>query len=141
MEERVNFHIMRAPPKIQLIYMGPAFYGNTTTMLAALYTNEFTTSSMYYRLKGTSNFDFITLDGFNINNKFVKQYHYGFIPRNLIKPNSTYEVYFEAENLVLTKTVIDNNGNYYTFNSNFNFDAASEYKLPYCLPAGDIKIL
>ena len=138
MEERVNFHTMRAPPKIQLIYMGPAFYGNTTTMLAALYTNEFTTSSMYYRLKGTSNFDFITLDGFNINNKFVKQYHYGFIPRNLIKPNSTYEVYFEAENLVLTKTVIDNNGNYYTFNSNFNFDAASEYKLPYCLPAGDI---
>ncbi|MEJ2615572.1 MAG: T9SS type A sorting domain-containing protein, partial [Ignavibacteriaceae bacterium] len=138
MEERVNFHIMRAPPKIQLISIGPAFYGNTTTILAALYTDELTTSRMYYRLKGTGNFDFITLDGFNINNKFVKQYHYGFIPRNLIKPNSTYEVYFEAENLVGTKTVIDNNGNYYTFNSNFNFNAAAEYKLPYNLPAGDI---
>ncbi|MEJ2618245.1 MAG: hypothetical protein P8Z35_25035 [Ignavibacteriaceae bacterium] len=137
-EERVNFHIVRNAPKIQLISIGPAFYGNTTTILAALYTNELTTSRMYYRLMGTSNFDFITLDGFNINNKFVKQYHYGFIPRKLIKPNSTYEIYFEAENLVGTKTVLDNNGSYYTFNSNFNLDEAAEYKLPYNLPAGDI---
>ncbi|MFZ0456124.1 MAG: S8 family serine peptidase [Ignavibacteriaceae bacterium] len=138
MEERINFHIMRAPPRIQLISIGPAFYGNITTILAALYTNELTTSRMYYRLKGNSNFNFITLDGFNINNKFVKQYHYGFIPRELIKPNSTYEVYFEAENLVGKKTVIDNNKNYFSFNSDFNLDEAAEYKLSYSLPAGSI---
>ncbi len=138
MEERVNFHIMRAPPKIQLISIGPAFYGSTATILAALYTNELTTSRMYYRLKGSSNFDFITLDGFNINNKFVQQYHYGFIPTQLIKPNSTYEVYFEAENLAGEKTIADNKGNYFTCSSKFSLNNAAEYKLPYMLPAGEI---
>ncbi len=138
LEERVIIHVMHAPPKVQLISMGPAFYGNTTTILAALYTDELSTAKMYYRLKGSTNFDFITLDGFNINNKFVKQYHYGFIPRQLIKPNSIYEVYFEAENLVGLKTIIDNNGNYFTFDSKFNLENAEEYVLPYSLPAGNI---
>ena len=138
MEERINFHVMHAPPVTHLISMGPAFYGNTATILAALSTNELSTAKMYYRLKGSSNFDFITLDGFNINNKFVQQYHYGFIPRQLIKPNSLYEVYFEAENLAGLKTIIDNNGNYYTFNTNFNLNNSAEYKLSYSLPAGDI---
>ncbi len=138
MEERVNIYINRAPPKIQLISIGPAFYGKTTTILAALYTDELCTARMYYRVLGSSSFDFITLDGFNINNKFVKQYHYGFIPQDLIKPNSTYEVYFEAENLVGIKTVIDNKGNYFAFNSSFNLNNASENVLAYTLPSGNI---
>ena len=138
MEERTNFYIMRAPPKIQLISRGLAFYGNVSTILAALYTDELSTARMYYRLKGTNNFDFITLDGFNINNRFVKQYHYGFIPKELIKTNSTYEVYFEAENLAGLKTVVNNNGNYYEISSSFNLNNAAEYELPYSLPPGSI---
>jgi hypothetical protein len=138
MEERVDFHIVRIPPKIELISMGPAFYGSTTTILSALYTNELTTAKMYYRLEGTSNFDFITLDGFNTNNKFVKQYHYGFIPLQLIQPNSTYQIYFEAENLVGLKTKLDNNGAYFTFNSTFNLKPSPEHELPYNLPPGSI---
>ena len=129
---------LRAPPKIQLISRGSAFYGNVATILTALYTDELSTARMYYRLKGTTNFEFITLDGFNINNRFVKQYHYGFIPKELIKTNSTYEVYFEAENLAGLKTVIDNNGNYYEISSSFNLDNAAEYELPYNLPPGSI---
>ena len=118
--------------------MDHAFYGKTTTILAALYTDELCTARMYYRVLGSSSFDFITLDGFNINNKFVKQYHYGFIPQDLIKPNSTYEVYFEAENLVGIKNVIDNKGNYFAFNSSFNLNNASENVLAYTLPSGNI---
>jgi len=138
MEERTNFYIMRAPPIIQLISRGPAFYGNVSTILAVLYTDELSTARMYYRLNGSTNFDFITLDGFNINNRFVKQYHYGFIPRELIKTNSTYDVYFEAENLAGLKTVIDNKGNYFEFSSSFNINNAAEYELSYNLPPGSI---
>ena len=35
LEERVNFHIDRSAPIGDLISIGPAFYGNRTTILAA----------------------------------------------------------------------------------------------------------
>ena len=55
---------------------------------------------MYYRIFGESQFNFVTLDGFTINNQFVKSLHYGFIPKDLVTQNTLYEIYFEAENLV-----------------------------------------
>ena len=38
------------------------------------------------------------------NNQFVKQLHYGFIPKDLVLPKRFYEIYFEAENLSGLKT-------------------------------------
>jgi hypothetical protein len=92
--------------------IGPttAFYGDKTTILAALYTDQPTVTRMYYRKFGELDFNFVTLDGFTTNNQFVKYLHYGFIPKQLVEQNSAYEIYFEAENLVGLKTVVKNNG-------------------------------
>ncbi|MBV6421769.1 MAG: hypothetical protein DAHOPDDO_03050 [Ignavibacteriaceae bacterium] len=138
LEERANFFIIRNPPIAELISTGPAFYGDKTTILAALYTNEPTITRMYFRKAGEVDFNFITLDGFNTNNQFVKQLHYGFIPKQLVEQNSAYEIYFEAENLVGLKTVIKDNGQNFLFSTKFDADYSAEIPLPFSLPAGTI---
>ena len=91
---------------------------------------------MYYRSAGETDFKFIMLDGFTINNQFVKTIHYGFIPRDLVLQNSIYEIYFEAINLVGLKTEIKNDGNNFFVSTEFNADFAKENVLSYTLPAG-----
>ncbi len=138
LEERVNFFINRTAPVTELISAGPAFYGDKTTILAAMYTDEPTITRMYYRRIGESQFNFISLDGFTINNQFVKYLHYGFIPKQLVQQNSAYEVYFEAENLVGLKTIVKNNGENFLFTTNFDAEYAAESILPYSLPPGSL---
>lgn len=138
LEERVNFFISRNPPITELISVGPAFYGDQTTILAAMYTDEPTVTRMYYRRFGDADFNFITLDGFTTNNQFVKYLHYGFIPKQLVHQNSAYEIYFEAENLVGLKTIVKNNGQNFLFTTNYEAEYAAETPLPFSLPAGSI---
>jgi len=138
LEERVNFFISRNPPITELISVGPAFYGDKTTILAAMYTDEPTVTRMYYRKFGETEFNFITLDGFTTNNQFVKYLHYGFIPKQLVEQNSAYEIYFEAENLVGLKTIVKNNGQNFLFTTNYEAEYAAEIQLPFSLPAGSI---
>ncbi|MCU0414353.1 MAG: S8 family serine peptidase, partial [Ignavibacteriaceae bacterium] len=138
LEERVNFFVNRTPPITELISVGPAFYGDKTTILAAMYTDEPTVTRMYYRRFGDTDFNFITLDGFTTNNQFVKYLHYGFIPKQLVEQNSAYEIYFEAENLVGLKTVIKDNGENFLFTTNYEADYAAEILLPFSVPPGSI---
>jgi subtilisin family serine protease len=143
LEERVNFFIIRTSPEVTLIKLseiGPttAYYGDKTTILAALYTDQPTVTRMYYRKFGEPDFNFVTLDGFTTNNQFVKYLHYGFIPKQLVEQNSAYEIYFEAENLVGLKTIVNNNGQYFPFITNYEAEYAAETLLPFSLPAGSI---
>lgn len=143
LEERVNFFIMRTSPEVTLIKLseiGPttAYYGDKTTILAALYTDQPTVTRMYYRKFGELDFNFVTLDGFTTNNQFVKYLHYGFLPKQLVEQNSAYEIYFEAENLVGLKTVVKNNGQNFLFTTNYEAEYAAEIQLPFSLPAGSI---
>ncbi|MBK7629996.1 MAG: S8 family serine peptidase [Ignavibacteriales bacterium] len=137
-EERVNFHIDRTPPITDLVNLIPAFYGNKSVPLAAIYTDDPSTVRMFYRKTGDSNFNFVTLDGFSTNNQFVKQLHYGFIPKDLVIQNTFYEIYFEAENLAGLITTKNNIGSNYFVSTSFNSDLSPEYILPYTLPAGDL---
>lgn len=140
LEERVNFFISRNPPITELISVGPAFYGDKTTILAAMYTDEPTVTRMYYRKFGELDFNFVTLDGFTTNNQFVKYLHYGFIPKQLVEQNSAYEVYFESENLVgLIDTFYFKNGEIIdTFYTIYEAEYSAETLLPFSLPAGSI---
>jgi hypothetical protein len=137
-EERVNFYIQRSPPQTNVIYVQNAFYGNLATIMASVSSNQLTRVRMFFRKTGTLSFNFITLDDFGINNQIVKYDHYGFIPTNLLEQNSSYEIYFESENLVGLKTEVKNGNSYFTFNTNFNFSSSNEKVQPYTLPAGYI---
>jgi len=138
LEERVNFFINRTPPIAELISVGPAFYGDKTTILAAMYTDEPTVTRLYYRKFGEAEFNFITLDGFTTNNQFVKYLHYGFIPKQLVEQNSAYEIYFEAENLVGLKTILKDNGQNFLFTTNYEAEYAAEILLPFSMASGSI---
>jgi hypothetical protein len=138
LEERVNFYIIRTAPHVDPISAGPAFYGDKITILAALYSSQPCVTRMFYRKSGDSQFRYITLDGFNTNNQFIKNLSYGFIPKELVVPNMNYEVYFEAENLVGLKTTVQNGSAYFNFNTTTNISPVSSTELPYSLPAGEI---
>ncbi|HEX9253210.1 MAG TPA: S8 family serine peptidase, partial [Ignavibacteriaceae bacterium] len=138
LEERINFHVDRSTPVTELISLIPAFYGNKATVLASMYTDDPSIVKMYYRIYGDTQFNFVTLDGFTINNQFVKSLHYGFIPKDLVTQNTLYEIYFEAENLVGLKTQVKNGSEYFIVPTTFNAELSTEYKLPYSLPAGSI---
>ncbi|NNG26701.1 MAG: S8 family serine peptidase, partial [Ignavibacteriaceae bacterium] len=138
MEERVNFFISRTPPVAELFSVGPAFYGDKTTIMAAMYTDEPSITRMYYKRPSEIDYNFITLDGFTINNQFVKYLHYGFIPKQLVEQNAVYEVYFEAENLVGLTTILNNSGLNYIFITNYDAELSGEIEMPFSLPAGDI---
>jgi subtilisin family serine protease len=138
-EERLNFHIARTPPDAELVTIGPALYGNESTVLASVYTGVPSTVKMYYRkYQASEEFRFVTLDGFSTNNQFVKYLHYGFIPKELIEPDAVYEIYLEAENLTGLKTVIRDGANNWLIRLSFNSDIASEFELPYSLPFGQL---
>ena len=111
LEERINFHVMRSPPKVTEVGLGPLYYGDRSTIAGEFLTDQPSIMRMYYRKTGKSNFNFVTLDGFNTNNQFVKTEHYGFIPKEIVEPGATYSIYFEAENLAGLKTrVVDTVG-------------------------------
>jgi len=138
LEERVNFHISRSPPVAELFSIGPAYYGDKTTILAAMSTDEPSLVRMFYKKVTDTEFNFITLDGFTTNNQFIKELHYGFIPRQLVEQNSAYEVYFEAENLVGLTTLIDDEGSNFLFSTRYEAEYSGESELPYSLPPGSI---
>jgi subtilisin family serine protease len=138
-EERTHFHISRTPPNAELITIGPALYGNESTVLASVYTDVPSVVKMYFRrAHSTGSFNFVTLDGFATNNKFVKYLHYGFIPKELIEPQQVYEIYLEAENLTGLRTIIKNEQNNFFIKTSFNSAIASEYTMPFNLPFGQL---
>jgi len=138
LEERLNFHVDHTPPKLQNVSLGPVYYGEEPTILAAFMTDEYAVVKMYYREQGNTEFDFITLDGFTVNNQFFKQLHYGFLPKTLINYNTPYEIYFEAVNLAGLSTIYKNDGNNFVVTTqDYYYPATNEMK-NYHLPAGDI---
>jgi hypothetical protein len=138
LEERINFHVDRTSPIAELVSVIPAFYGDKTTILAAMYTNEPCVVRMIYRIYGETDYNFVTLDGFTINNQFVKTLHYGFIPKDLVTQNTLYEIYFEAENLVGLKTQVKDDGNDFVVATTFNTELSSENKLSFTLEPGSL---
>ncbi|MFO7524265.1 MAG: S8 family peptidase [Ignavibacteriaceae bacterium] len=110
-QERIYFHVMRTAPRVIEVGMGSLYYGDRSVIAAEFYTNQLAVMRLYYRVIGESIFNFISLDGFNTNNQFVKQFHYGFLPKEIVNPNTLYEVYFEAENLAGFKTVVMDSSN------------------------------
>ena len=137
-EERINFHIIRTTPKLEIVGEGPVYYGEKSTILVEAYSSQRSIVRMYYREKGLSEFDFITLDGFATNNQFVKQLHYGFIPKQIVKANTVYEVYFEAENMAGLKAAIDNGNNYFEYKTESGFKLTNYNKLLFKLPRGNL---
>jgi len=138
-EERANFHLIRTAPGVELVGAGPIYYGNISTLMGEIYTSQRCITRLYYRMKGTSNFNFTTLDGFNTNNQFVKQLHYGFVPKQLVTPNTTYEVYFEGENLAGKRTQLYDEGNkYFEFTTDKSVAPMPYTVLNYKLPMGTL---
>lgn len=138
LEERVNFHVDHTPPGVQDVSLGPVYYGEEPTILAAFYTDEYSVMKMFYRKQGETGFKFVTLDGFSVNNQFFKQLHYGFIPKSLVEFNTTYELYFEAVNLTGLSTVVKNDGNNFVITTQDYYNPATSEEKDYSLPAGDI---
>lgn len=136
LEERINFFIDRTPPQTELISVGPMYYGDKLTIVSAVYTNEPSLVRLYYRKSGEAEYKFITLDGFTTNNQFVKQLHYGFIPKELVDQNSIYHTFIEAENLVGLKTTIKNNGNDFIISTVNEVNLVDATKMPFSLPPG-----
>lgn len=138
LEERVNFHIDHTPPVLTNISLGPTYYGEKPTISGAFMTDEYSVVKMYYREVGQTEYRFVTLDGFATNNQFFKELHYGFIPKGQVSFNTTYEVYFEAENLVGLSTVYNNEGaNFFIETHDFYFPSSFK-EMSYKLPVGDI---
>ncbi|AFH49286.1 Subtilisin-like serine protease [Ignavibacterium album JCM 16511] len=136
LEERVNFHLDRTPPQTELISVGPMYYGDKLTILSAVYTDEPSLVRLYYKKAGEAEYKFITLDGFTTNNQFVKQLHYGFIPKELVDQNSIYYTFIEAENLVGLKTTIKNNGNDFIISTVNEVNLVDAIQMPFSLPLG-----
>ncbi len=140
LEERVHFHINRTAPEVELISLVPCYFGDKITILSAVYTNEPSIVRLYFKPKNShpKNFNFITLDGFTINNQFVKQLHYGFIPKNLVENNKSYDVYLEAENLAGLKTIVKDRGDFFSIELAEKFQLSSFNFLDFDLPAGNL---
>ncbi|MGQ9642463.1 MAG: S8 family serine peptidase [Ignavibacterium sp.] len=132
LEERVNFFIDKTSPQTELISVGPMYYGDKLTITAAVYTDEPSLVRLYYKKASEQTYQFITLDGFTTNNQFVKQLHYGFIPKELVDQNSDYKVYLEAENLVGLKTITKDS----LISTQNNVSLVEAKKMPFSLPAG-----
>lgn len=104
LEERINVHKITKAVKPELITLVPAYYGNSPTILSAFFTEQNAVGRMYYVEQGGSAFKSISLDGFATNNRFVKQLHYGFIPRQFSYAATPMYMYWEFENQVGMKT-------------------------------------
>ncbi len=137
-EERINFYVERTAPVVELVGAGPVYYGDKSTIVGELYTSQKSITKMFYRKIGEQNFNYVTLDGFSTNNQFVKQLHYGFIPKQIVQPNTTYDIYFEGENLAGLTTDLKNGKSYFRFKTD-NVPSMISYKeLLYSLPNGTI---
>lgn len=139
LEERCNFYIDHSAPEVQLVHLSSAYYGAIPTVLGSIFTNELCSANMFYRIKGETEFHSISLDGFNTNNRFIKQFHFGFIPLPVTNPNTTYEVYFSATNLVGLETKLLNESSQYFEVKSKNVIYSTEInEKPYSLPLGRI---
>ncbi len=105
LEERVNFYKDTTHPNIYLGTIAPIIYGDVKTVLAEAYTDDRSIVKLYYTSSSSSGY--VTMDGFNINNHFVKNYHYGFVPKEIVEQNSDYSIIIEAENLVGMKSSVE----------------------------------
>lgn len=137
-EERSNFIIIRTPPQISVLGIGAGYYGNVSTIVAEAYTDQISVTRLFYRKKGDIQFRFISLDGFNTNNQFFKQLSYGIMPKNLVEPNTVYEVFFEAENLAGLKDTALDNGKYFEVQTDSYIEPLSYSVMSYTLPRGEL---
>lgn len=136
LEERINIHFDKTPPVISLINLNQALFGEKSTIFASVYTDDQCTMNMFYRKKGETEYKAITLDGFASNNKFVKQLHWGFIPKSIAENAQIYEIYFSAENLSELTTILKNNAKDFEIETGGDFQIIPSKKLEYSLPAG-----
>jgi subtilisin family serine protease len=136
-EERINFSRITKQPKGELISIFSAYYGDKPTFVAALYSSAPAIAKMYYR-KSNSNdaYKYVSLDGFATNNLFVKQLHYGFIPKGIVEPNTDYKIYFEVENPLGNFVKLMDNGNPFLLKSNDYFHLQGFEERAYSLPPG-----
>jgi subtilisin family serine protease len=137
-EERVNFYIDHTPPKLSVISVSPAYYGEKSTILAQISTDDLSSVRMYYRPKGTTEFSFISLDGFTTNNEFMKRFHYGFIPKDLIVSGTDYDIYFEGINLAGLSSILLDSNKYFSINTDSYLNLVAEYEQPFTLSSGRI---
>ncbi|GAB6282029.1 MAG: hypothetical protein STSR0008_07730 [Ignavibacterium sp.] len=105
-EERLNFTIKRNPIEIKLISLLPVYYGNQSTILASIFTNNSTIVKMYFKDYEEENYKSISLDNFSSNINYNSQNHFGFIPIEYSKPNKTYSIYFEIIETSGKKTIL-----------------------------------
>ena len=139
LEERINVHHGKTAPKILFYSLFPAYYGDKPTIGTATYTAKDGIVKLYYREKGTTEFNFVSLDGFAVNNFYVKKAHFGFIPLSLAKASTEYELYFELENLQGLKTiVIDSTGKYFSVTTDGYISQKKYTVMDYSLDAGSI---
>ncbi|MFH1194080.1 MAG: S8 family serine peptidase [bacterium] len=138
LEERVNFYIDHTAANSYLINLGTAFYGETSTIFASIFTNEKSVVNLFYRKKGMSDFNKISLDGFTINNKFFSQQHFGFVPKYIIQSDVTYEVFFQVVNQAGLISSIKDNDSFFEVTTYSNFTSAPYNKLMYSLSPGRI---
>ncbi|MCK9425868.1 MAG: S8 family serine peptidase [Ignavibacteriaceae bacterium] len=138
-EERINIRRITKLPQGELISIFPAYYGDKPTFVAAIYSTTPAITKMYYRKSNTNDsYKYISLDGFATNNLFVKQLHYGFIPKGIVEPNSDYQIYFEVENQLGNSVKLLNNGNPFLMKSNDYFHLQGFEERSYSLPPGSI---
>jgi subtilisin family serine protease len=137
-EERSDFLLIRTPPQIEVLGIGAGYYGNVSTIIAEAYTTQISVTRLFYRKKGDSQFRFISLDGFNTNNQFFKQLSYGIMPKNLVEPNTVYELFFEAENLAGVKDTALEDGKYFDVQTDSYIEPLSFSVMNYTLPQGEL---
>lgn len=138
-EERINIRRVTKLPQGELISIFPAYYGDKPTFVAALYSSAPAIAKMYYRkLSSNDSYRYVSLDGFATNNLFVKQLHYGFIPKGFVDPNSDYQIYFEIENQLGNSVKLMDNGNPFVIKSNDYFHIEGFEERPYSLPPGSL---
>jgi len=138
-EERINFSRITKLPEGELISIFPEFYGEKPTFVAALYSTTPSIAKMYYRKSNSiESYKYVSLDGFATNNLFVKQLHYGFIPKGIVEPNTDYQIYFEIENVLGNSVKLMENGNPYSMRSNDYFHLQGFEERSYSLPPGYI---
>ena len=128
LEERINIHVMRNTVEGNIISLFPALYGQSPTIIAAGFTDNPSVMRMFYRKAGNSTYNFITMDGFAINNQFIKDLHFGFIPAGIVKSGTQYEIYFEAEGLNGKVATIQNGNSPFQLTTTNAFELKSYIK-------------
>jgi subtilisin family serine protease len=139
LEERINVHHIKTLPKILYYSLFPVYYGDKPTIGAEAYISQKGLVKLFFREKGTKDFNFVSLDGLTVNNNYVQNAHYGFIPLEMVHPDKTYEMYFEIENLQGGKSVIiDTTGNYFVITTDGYFAQRKYTEMSYSLDAGSL---